>query len=244
MPKEKTYHILVKFPTRSRPAKFFAGLDNILSTAADLKHITILISADSNDLTMCSLETLEKLKGYLQDHKNINIVFGQSQNKVHAINRDIEKVTGWDIVVVFSDDMRFVVKGWDDIIRKHFQQLYPNLDGNLHFFDGYVDDRCCTMLIIGKTYADRFGYLYNPEYKSLECDVEHTLVAKKLKRIAYFKNQIASHDHPVNTGRTQDIDAQLRFTESQGAEDRQTFNRREKINFGLTQAYILKETNQ
>lgn len=244
MPKTKPAHILIKFPTRSRPKKFFAGLDNILATANDLKNITIVITADYNDTTMYNAETLTQYKTYLGTHKNLTLIFGESQNKVHAINRDMEKFTDWDIVVVFSDDMEFVVKGWDDTVRYQFKELYANFDGNLHFNDGYVDDRCCTMLIMGKRYHDRFGYLYNPEYDSLECDVEHTIVAKKLKRIAYFKTPIAHHNHPVNTGKTQDIDAQLKFTEAQGAKDRITYTRRAKINYGLTDAYLLKETLQ
>jgi len=235
----KPAHILIKFPTRTRPQKFFDGLNNILNTAADLKNITIVITADEDDDTMYNAETLTQLKPYLALHKNIKLMFGISKSKVHAINRDMEKFTDFDICLVMSDDMEFLVYGWDNLVRDQFKQLYPNFDGNLHFNDGFVDERCCTMLIMGKRYYDRFGYLYNPEYLSLECDVEHTMVAKKLKRMAYFNNKVIRHNHPVNTSGVRD--ALLEITEGQGAQDKVTFDKRAAINFGLTDEYINNE---
>ena len=47
--------------------------------------------------------------------KNIKYVYGNSVSKIHAVNRDIETVDEWDIVLLASDDMTPKVKGYDKV---------------------------------------------------------------------------------------------------------------------------------
>ena len=230
---KKEYKILFKFATRSRADKFFEGLDNILEKVADKKNFCILVSADADDLAMNNKETIEKLKSYLvRFPENIIIKFGLSKNKVDAINRDVNEIKdrfNFDILINTSDDMRFVVDGFDNTIRENFNNIFPDTNGNIFFNDGYVRDAISTMSIIGRAYYDKFNYIYHPSYKSLWCDNEYTEVAKKENKIQYFNEILYKHLHPSNIGGF--IDEQLRLTESFSKEDFANYEKRKLSNF-------------
>ena len=110
----------------------------------------------------------------------------------------MDKAPDYDIILLASDDMVPVVKGYDAIIRQKMSSTYPDTDGALWFNDGY-QDRINTLVIIGKKYYDRFGFIYNSVYKSVYCDNEFTDVAKKLNKITYFDEVIIRHEHPGNS---------------------------------------------
>lgn len=232
MPKQK---ILVKFPSRSRPQKFFAGLENIISTVYDLKNLKILVSLDKDDATMYNKEVLTQLRPYLKD-RIVTVVYSTSKSKIDAVNRDMEHAKDWDILVVYSDDMQFLQHGWDETIREKFDIHFPDTLGNLHFYDGF-QPRVSTMTIMGNAYYKLIGEnIYEPCYKSTHCDEEYTFVGNKLGLMQYFPEVICRHNHAINTGGP--IDDQLRFTESQSEEDRQTFTHR--MNSGIVAELIEK----
>jgi hypothetical protein len=54
--------ILIKFPTRGRPDKFFAVLERYIAMADDVSKIAFLISADEDDSTMNNPSVIEKLE--------------------------------------------------------------------------------------------------------------------------------------------------------------------------------------
>jgi glycosyltransferase involved in cell wall biosynthesis len=175
---------------------------------------------DDDDVTLNSTHYLE-----LQQDKNIYFTHGKSNSKVHAINRGME---GWkgDIVVNMSDDMRFLVPGYDIKIINAFAD---NLDQFIHFPDGRVNHLLPTMSIMGRTYYERFGYIYHPQYFSLWCDNEAMDVAKKLGKWKYVPERIFDHYHPAWTG--EPIDAQLRHTQGYYHIDEQTYIKRSAAGF-------------
>lgn len=229
------YFILHKFATRSRPEKFFKGIENLISKAYDKQNLAILVSADMDDKTMWNSNVLERLKPYV-DAGYVIPVFGESKSKIDAINRDfdkalnIDKIKNWDIVVNYSDDMEFIVDGYDEIIREKFTTHFPDLDGNLHFNDGFTADRVSTMTIMGRKYYNRFGYLYHNSYFSLWCDNEYTEVARMLNKIIYFPTPIYRHNHPANIS-GMERDEQLIKTESYYDQDGRTYYERKTKNF-------------
>lgn len=228
--------ILYKFASRSRPEKFFNGLDNIINLS-DKKDFAILVSADLDDTTMFNSSVRKRLQKYIDDGY-VFPFFDYSKSKIHAINRDLDKIPNipkiknWDILVNFSDDMEFIVYGFDNIIREKFKQLYPDFDGNLHFNDGFAQDRVCAMSIMGKKYFQRFNYIYHPSYISLWCDNEYTEVARMLRKITYFPNPIFKHNHPANIP-TIKPDEQLKKTESFYSADGKTYHERKLKHFNI-----------
>lgn len=235
--KIKKHFILHKFATRSRPEKFFTCLDNIINRANDKENMAILVTADMNDTTMFNPQVVERLKPYVESGIVIPI-FGESKSKIDAINRDmnkislIDKIKDWGILCNVSDDMEFIVDGYDEIIRNKFNEFYPNLDGNLHFNDGFTGDKVVTMSIMGRKYYERFNYIYHPSYISLWCDNEYTEVARRLNKIAYFHTPIYRHNHPANI-KGLHRDEQLIQTESFYQIDGNTYNERKLKNFNL-----------
>lgn len=192
-------NILVKFPTRSRGEKFLNVLQQYVETIKDPAYVKFLITYDLDDDTM-NESVIERAKE-IAGADNITLVGGYSKNKIDACNRDMKEYTEhWDIVMLASDDMIPVVKGWDVAIRLQMQQQFPDTDGLLWFNDGR-QARICTMTIMGRVYYERFNYLYHPAYISLWCDNELTDVAKKHNRLKYYGNVLFRHDHPMHGGR-------------------------------------------
>lgn len=193
--------ILIKFASRGRKEWFKRGILNIMSTIHTGDYL-ILVSADTDDPQMCSDEIAEFCNA---TGKGI-LVFSRSESKVHAINRDIELVMDlpWDLLVNFSDDMKFIAQGWDDIIRERISQVFiqleePPNDYVAHFDDGYAGEALMTMSIMDRKYYERDGYIYHPSYKSFSCDAEAMYVAMARGCHYYFQDKIFVHQHPSNT---------------------------------------------
>jgi hypothetical protein len=218
--------LLIKFPTRGRKEKFFSVLDEYYSHLSDLDSTTFLISLDKDDTQMNNTEVVNKLKSY----KNLKYFYGSSKNKVDAVNRDINKVNDWDIVLLASDDMIPQVEGYDEVIRNEMLKSFSDLDGILWFNDGNRKD-LNTLCILGKKYYKRFNYIYNPEYKSTWCDNEFTEVGNILKKQKFIDQIIIKHEHPDwGFGSRDDIH---RLNLENENYDKSVYFKNKVMNFGL-----------
>lgn len=185
--------ILVKFPTRGRPALFFSTLDKFhdLSTSGQVSY---LVSIDKLDTTMSNTDILLKIHEY----PNTTVIIGESFSKVDAINRDInEYKEDWDIIVIAADDTVPCQLGWDRKIIDEMINNYPDTDGVLFFNDGHWGNRLNTQCILGKKYYQRTNYIFHKDYKFLWCDNEFMEVATLLGRQTYFSDIIIRHEHPT-----------------------------------------------
>lgn len=186
--------ILVKFPTRDRPIRFFETLDLYYSMADDIDNMYFFISCDIDDDSMNNKNIINKFKEY----ENLSVKYGSNKNKIEAVNSDINEIIGgYDIILLASDDMLPRVKGYDNIIRNKMIEKYPDLDGVLWFNDGLKGELLNTLSIMGVEYFKRFGYIYHPSYKSFYCDDEFTEVSKQLGKCSYFDDIIIEHVHHV-----------------------------------------------
>jgi hypothetical protein len=179
-------HILFKLATRSRPEKARASINNIIENCLS-NNFTILVSSDFDD---------DSMKNFSYVHSNVTIIYGISKSKIDAINRDMDIVKDWDILINTSDDMVFITKGFDNIIRQDFE---GNLDQFIHYSDGNQKENISTMSIMGVDYYERFNYIYHPDYKSLWCDAEATDVAVMLGKHRYMGDDkiLFRHMHPA-----------------------------------------------
>lgn len=215
--------LLLKFPTRGRREKFTEVLEIYLRTCS--QNVIFLVSLDNDDPSMYDIERGRK-------EENIIWVRGFSNGKIHACNRDIEKVKDWDIVVLASDDMIPKRRDWDKRIIEEMNRHFPDTDGVLHFNDGYTQERLNTMCIVGRKYYNRFGYLYNPEYRSLFCDNEFMEVSQALGKAKYFPDVLFAHEHPANNGKVFNDHTYVR-NNALYKYDQSTYYRRKAIRFGL-----------
>lgn len=220
--------ILFKFTTRSRRSNFLRGIDSIIDNLADKENYRIYTTFDVDDDKM---RPLPEIKG------NHTYIAGTSKSKIDAINRDMDFINSqydWDILVNMSDDMVFIQKGFDDIIRKEFTDgSITNLDQYIHFNDGNQKANVSTMHIVGRDYYNRDNYIYNPEYKSLWCDVENDMVAKLRGCYKYVGDNIRlfSHLHPAFNLAPNDEQYMKTEHRDMWIADEQTFNNRKQNNF-------------
>lgn len=243
-----TPHILIKFASKSRPTKFFKALDNIHSLIADKENFSIICSLDEDDKSMRPyFISVNAYQDFGRKYPNTKVYFGVSKNKVDAINRDINKAEKqWDILVNTSDDMSFLKEGFDNDIRAAFpfqntdKEWGFNFDQFIHFNDGNQKANVCTMSIMGRDYYNRDGYIYNPNYKSVWCDVEATDVAVMRGCYQYMgdDNIIFNHNHP-SFGKAE-YDKQYRDSENLDVwgEDLKTIIERKKNDYWLTGHHV------
>jgi hypothetical protein len=221
-------HILYKFPTRSRPHKAKQRIEEIRAYS-DSPNYTIMMSIDNDD--QITLDNIELFDGCFLD-------IDSSPNKIHAINRNMDKAPKWDIVVVMSDDMQCQIKGFDNIIREGFREIAHtdngdilfntyNLDNALWFFDGWQHN-ICTLVVMGRTRYEKFNYLYHPDYVSLWCDNEWTDVNKPTR----IDTILFLHLHPA-WKQGEPMDALYQRNEAYFQHDQQTYNRRKELNFPI-----------
>ncbi len=193
-------HILFKYASRSRPDRFFEGLHNIIDMAADKENYTIFCALDRDDQSMFSDNfPAQRVQRELFEHEekfsHVILDWGHSRSKIHAINREVPETIKWDILVNFSDDMRFTVFGYDQLIREAFR--CNGADLFVHFPDSTAKNMLSTMSIMDKAYFERDGYIYHPSFSSLFADNEAQDVAKIRGRYLYTGTQIFDHYHPA-----------------------------------------------
>lgn len=219
--------LLIKIPTRSRPENFFKMLDIYFEKLSGKVTYSFLISCDIDDETMNNQAVIDRLKNY----PNLTMHFGNNTSKVEACNADLPNHS-FDIVMLASDDMEPLAYDYDKIIVDEMKKHFPDTDGVLHFSDGYAGVDCNTLPILGRKFYERFGYIYNPRYKSLFCHNELALVSKILKREVHFSRILCKHNHPVWA--VGEWDNLYRKNESTKESDRAIFNARRNSVFELS----------
>ena len=219
--------LLIKFPTRNRKNKFFKVLKKYQNLCEDLTNTYFLITLDNDDESMLPSEVDQIFRTF----KNVKVIYGNSNSKIHAINRDIELVDDWDIVLLASDDMVPKVKGYDNVIRDKMKENYPDTDGVLWFNDGHQGNKLNTLSILGKKYYERFGYIYYPEYKSVWSDNEFMMVGNLLGKQTYFDEVIIEHEHPDWGYGNRDVIHQINYNNEN--HDKLLFMKRKENNFFL-----------
>lgn len=223
--------ILLKFPTRQRTARFLQTLNLYQTLSNNLADIRIVVTCDVDDQTMnndAMHQTLERL--------GCQVHYGSSKTKIEACNADIPS-TGWDILVLASDDMLPRVQGWDDIIRENMAYYYPDYDGVLNFHDGHQGDKINTLPIMGVNWYRRFGYIYYPAYQTQYCDTELTEVSRIFNRETYIPQVIIEHMHPYSGAVPMD---ELYIRNNNTSFDCQLFKRRKAKNFYIPRVAIIQ----
>jgi hypothetical protein len=206
--------ICFNFASRSRPEKFIQCLDNIRQFISD-KDYFVLAKIDLDD------NRLEDYTKTFEYYPEVLPVLGKSQSKIHAINRGLEGVK-FDILCNHSDDMFFIKKGFDILIKEYCKE-----DTFIHFPDAKTT--LCTYSIMDKIYFSRFNYVYNPAYRNLWCDNEAMEVAQRLGRYKFVDEKILEHRHPANGYGKRDM--QYRKTEATYWVDKRTYDKRKLRNF-------------
>lgn len=183
-----TPRVLVRMPTRDRPAQALHALAAYRSMAG--LPVALEVVVDCDDRKMLSSEVLQRLCAL-----DAVVTVGQHRSKVEAVNGG--RVENWDILILASDDMIPIADGYARVVAEQMEERFPHLDGLIYFDDGYAGERCCTLPIFGRRLYDQFGYVYEPRYRSLCCDVEQTELLRAMGRASYVDKMIIEHRHPA-----------------------------------------------
>lgn len=221
--------ILFKYPCRGRKQRFFDGLDSIVNNISDKDYYHVACTLDTDDPVMNDPEVIEKILSY----PNTSIQWGLSNSKIHAVNRNVPDYP-FDIIVCFSDDMRYNIYGFDTMIRVDMLNWFPELDGLLHYPDQDAKEFLATMYIAGRKWWEFRGKnIYHPSYKSLWCDNEEMLVAQMMNKYKYCGYQINVHLNPAYAHNNMERDEMFDRQQGDWGVDELNFHNRKAINFEL-----------
>ena len=224
---EKVKKIMMKFTSRSRFHQLKDCILKYYQFSDDTKNMIWVFTFDIDDDSFNESD----FKNFM-DALNVEYKYflDKSENKIHAINRDVNKITDWDILLNISDDQMPVVKGYDSYIRK---EMDDNNSLSLWFYDGH-QDRVNTQEIVGKNYYNIFNYIYHPSYKSLFCDNESTEVGLALGKLKKIETSIIRHYHPSwEVGSVIREDNLYRMNQAFWSQDETNYNQRKMNNFPI-----------
>ncbi len=180
---------LIKYASRERP-ELFAQTFAKWNTG----RVRFVVTLDSDDAN------LPEYQAFLAGRDNVRLDIGEHHGKIDAINSGVAGET-FDIVIAAADDMIPQRPDYDLIIEELFHQFAPDLDGAVYFPDGRRPDQLNTSAIFGRKYYQRFGFLYNPVYRSLFADNELTEVSRKLGKEIRYPDVLIKHEWVAVTGR-------------------------------------------
>ncbi len=218
--------ILFKFPSRSRPERFFITLDNLHAMIVDKDNFHIACTLDLDDSSMNN----EEAKARIASYSNTTAMYGYSKSKIDAFNRDMLEIDGWDICVAVSDDMQFTVVGFDNILREAFRCNAQDTDGLIHALDQDAKIAVPVLYVAGRRYFERDLWIYNPLYLSVFSDNESMEVAKIRNKYFYIGIKILNHLNPAYGHLPRD--EQFNRQQDLWGHDENIYNRRKVNNFG------------
>lgn len=153
---------------------------------------------------------------------------------IEAINRAAEVAAG-DLFVVVSDDFNEPPEHWDTLL---LTELEGKSDFVLKTRDG-IQNALVTLPILDRTYYNRFGYVYSPEYGHLFADTEMTVVSMMLGR--YIKSDLAFLHNHYSIGKV-DRDAVNEKNDLTWEQGEKVFWSRLLDNFGIDEPLIKYES--
>jgi hypothetical protein len=231
---EAMSNILCKVTSRGRPSELLRCVGTYLALANHPQRLRWLFTFDLEDAAYRCNDFDRALRSLVPDAM---ICFGHSAHKVHALNRDLDKVQAWNwqILLTISDDQWAEKKGWDTLMK---EQMPKDLDASLWTFDGR-QRRINTQEILGRTYFERFHYVYYPQYRSFFCDDEATRVAGRLGKQVVVDEVWFKHFHYGWDLTHFARDATYRRAEVHFQHDLQLFTERAAADFFLNSATAL-----
>jgi hypothetical protein len=186
--------LVIKFPTRNRPEKFKSVFTRYMTFLSGRHDVRFVVSMDTDDATMNN----DAMREWFETRKrnaDIKYCYGHSKSKIQACNADMEGEYG-DVLLLASDDMNPQQMSYDEVVFKCFEQAFPDFSGAIKFWDGLrpKEDPLMTLTVMGFPLYKQFGYIYNPEYKSVYCDNEQTEVCHRLGKLAIAPYCIIRHE--------------------------------------------------
>ncbi len=170
----KNQNLLIKYACRSRPESLFKIITSVFNHAKDHEHIRLLISIDKDDTMIYNKVTLLRLK-YLLKRFPISLYFGDHTDKVDSINRDIDRVKDWDLLLHITDFTPITRDRFDTIIKRSCSKRRVTLLPSAN----HINNKHHYIPVVGRHFYDHYTYVYNPLLNANFCLDELSLRASK-----------------------------------------------------------------
>ncbi|MES2179826.1 MAG: glycosyltransferase [Gemmatimonadota bacterium] len=228
-----TTPLLVRMPTRARPQQALEVLAKYRDMA--IGHVAIEVVIDEDDRLSNNTQFLQRLA-----ELDCTVTVGRHKSKIEACNAG--RVCDWGVLVLASDDMVPVMRGYDQRILAAFEKHFPLLDGAICFDDGYNKDHVregepvtCTLPVLGRHVFEEVlgGYVYHPEYRSIFCDTDQTFLLNNMKRMVFVDEIVVEHRHFANSKAT--FDELYKHNSRHDEHDQKLFEERRAAEFNAPQ---------
>lgn len=208
-------------PTRERSYQASLNAQKWINNAySDIEYI---VSVDKNDISDYSWTK------FAYNNCTAKLIFNYNKSAIDAIN-NAAKIAIGDIFIVVSDDTDCPIN-WDISL---LEALKDKSDFLVKTRDG-LQPTLITLPIMDRTYYNRFGYIYHPDYQHMFCDQEMTAVGHMLGKVITL-DLTFEHLH-YTTGKSPK-DAINRKNDATWAQGEALFNERLKTNFGIESPVI------
>lgn len=216
-----------------RPNEALNAINNWLFNASMKYPIEYILSIDSDD------KACYDYSEYLE-YPDFKIIRNHNRSAVDAFNNAAKVATG-DLFVCISDDFISFLNWdlallagihWDPV--NLFLQIDRKTDYIVKTQDG-IQPTLITLPIMDRTYYNRFGYIYHPDYQHMFCDQEMTAVGHMLGKVITL-DLTFEHLH-YTTGKSPK-DAINCKNDNTWVQGEALFNDRLSFNFGIENPVI------
>lgn len=227
--------ISVLMPSRGRPEKCLQTFKQWGGYTINENRVEWILSLDIDDPSLEKyIDIFPNYFSLVKTKDRCRILVSRNRSAIDAINNAAKAAVG-NIFIVVSDDSECDGDYWHERIER---EAGMKQDWIMKVQDG-IQPWIITMPIMDRTYYNRFGYIYHPDYLHLFCDTELTCVAditgRKITSKLLFphKHYSVTHEAPDAINKKNDA------TWEQGEK---LFLERYKRNFDLPPGRNMQDT--
>jgi len=109
----------ILIPSRNRPDNIMAFMDAVYETTEDRANVGMMFYIDQDDRN--TIARLDEMTKWADERKDMRIRFhvGVRMGLAHVYEFMRQRIPG-DVIMYTGDDIRFMTKGWDSMVRKAF----------------------------------------------------------------------------------------------------------------------------
>lgn len=213
-----TPKISVIHPSRNRPFEAFLAYNSWLSKADN--KFEYILSLDNSE---------SEIKQYKSWATPCDVIQSNNKTAIEAINK-AAKISKGKIIIVISDDFD-CPEHWDTLL---LEALKDKSDFVVKTQDG-IQKTLITLPIMDRMFYNRFGYIYQPDYIHMGCDVELTAVGLMLGKFINLPLMFTHNHYSVGKSQKDAINEKNDLTYAHGD---MILNEHRKNNFGIENPLI------
>lgn len=171
-------------PSRGRPKQALECIRFWSQNCSEKTKIEYVLSLDQDD-TLPYLDSIPRMFKIA----NTKVTVSPNKSVVPALNNGAKIATG-DVLIYLSDDF-LCPQNWDLELEK---VIGDKKDFAIWVYDG-LQKQVMTIHMLSRSYYQRLGYMYFPDYFSVYADNDITETALKDRVVIDAKHLLFKHNH-------------------------------------------------